>query len=510
MTIYPFSLAPRPAAGPGPAPTGPGRGLRLALAFGLFAAGLPWAGYGPQHLRYDAGEYWELATTFFVHKQFGLLHYHSAERGYAGPLLLLPAYALARLTGWMALTCTGLWGAGWAALLFGAVLPAGWRQASGRALGGAAWAALLALGWLFWRGYFLFPLLDGAALALFGAGLLLLGQRRALAWGAAGLALALALNLRPSYLVSLPVVGLGLGLLALRRPGHAPGGAGRCFWGHRAAAGARPASSASPRQLVPGAGPRAALLGAFALGAALALAPQWAINRHWFGRATPLVLFRDPHDARPIYLRALGWGTRVERYETGFFADAAGPPRRTLLVPDAAGIRHLHPYGPRGFASYGQYAGFVARHPLAVAGRYGRHLAHTFDLWYATPYPLARHWPGQGLFRGLNYVLLALGLRGLWRLPRRGPGAARGRWLLLALALPVLLTVPFHVETRYGMPLHLVLLLAAVGSQPWAGPWPRRRVAQWALLGALWLGGWAMEAQRQEALAVYDPPGLET
>ena len=226
MYLYPKStavlkintrrLAPLLVSGPARHRAGPGLGLRLALAFGLFAAWLPWAGYGPQHLRYDAGQYWELATTFFVHKHFALLHYASAERGYAGPLLLLPAYVLMRLTGWAALTCTGLWGAGWAAALFGAVLPLGWQRVSGRALGGGAWAALLGLGWLFWRGYFLFPLLDGPTLVLFGAGLLLLGRRRALAWGAAGLALALAVNMRPSYLVSLPVVGLLLAWLLLR------------------------------------------------------------------------------------------------------------------------------------------------------------------------------------------------------------------------------------------------------------------------------------------------------
>ncbi len=457
---------------------------RWLLAFALFAGTLPWAGYGPEHLRYDAGEYWELAATFFRHHRFALLHYASGERGYAGPLLLLPARGLARLTGWLPLTCTGLWGAGWAAALFGWVLPQGWQRATGRGLGAGRWAVLLGLGWLFWRGYFLFPLLDAATLTFFGAGLVLLWERRPLAWAAAGLALGLAVNMRPSYLICLPVVAVLAGWLAGAGEGAAVA-PGRSF-AHRAAV-------ASGR-LLP-----------LAAGLALALGPQLVLNRHHFQRLTPLVLFRDPHDARPVYLRALGWGTRVERYETGFFAGG----HRTLLVPDAAGIEQMRPYGPAGFAAYGQYAGFVARHPLAVAGRYGRHLAHTFDVWYAAPYPLARHWPGQWLFRALNYTLLGLGLLGLWHLPRRGSGP--GRLALAALAVQVLLTVPFHVETRYGMPLHLLLLLAAVaGPAPWAGPWPWRRAAQWALLGALWLGAWAAEAQRQEALAVYDPPGLET
>ena len=64
-------------------------------------------------------------------------------------------------------------------------------------------------------------------------------------------------------------------------------------------------------------------------------------------------------------------------------------------------------------------------------------------------------------------------------------------WLLAALGLQVL------------------LLAAVAGPWPWAGPWPRRRVLRWGLLGALWLGAWAAEAQRQEVLAVYDPD-LET
>lgn len=449
---------------------------RLLLAFALFAAGLPWAGYGRAHLSYDAEQYWELFARFSVDGHFSLLNYNDAQRGYAGPLALLPAHALVRLTRWPALVCTGLWGAGWAAVLCGWLLPTGWRQAGGGELGGRRWAVLLALVWVFWRGYFYFPLLDAATVVLFGTGLVLLWERRPWQWAAAGLALGLAVNMRPSYLVSLPVA---------------------LFIAYRLAN--NPYLRAAASRL----GSHGRLL-ALAGGMALALAPQLLINARYFGSYTPLVLFRDPADARPVYLRALGWGTRVERYETGFFPGG----HRTLLVPDSAGIRQMQPFGPRGFAGYGQYAQFVAHHPVSVAGRYVRHLAHTFDLWYATPYPLARHWPGQWPFRLLNYAVLGLGLLGLWRLP--GRENATSRLVLLALGLQVLLTVPFHVETRYGMPVHLVLLLGAAGGRLWAGPWPARRVAQWALLAGLWLGGWAWQAQRQERAAVYDPPGLET
>jgi hypothetical protein len=332
------------------------------------------------------------------------------------------------------------------------------------------------LGWIFWRGYFFFPLLDAAAMVCFGTGLVLLWERRPLAWAVAGLALGLAVNMRPSYLISLPVVPVITYYLTSKQ------------------------HSLSPAKKV--VLPKAML--ALACGLALVLVPQLLINVRHFGRYTPLVLFRISTDERPVYLRALGWGTRVQRYETGFFPNK----HYTLLVPDSAGIRQMQPYGPRGFAGYEQFAKFVVQQPVSVAGRYGRHLMHTFDLWFATPYPLARHWRGQWAFRLLNYAVMGLGLMGLWGLPRhRNPAS---RLVLLALVLQVLLTVPFHVETRYGMPVHLLLLLGAAGLQFEPRPWPTRRVLLWGLLAALWLGGWSWRAQQQEKLAVYDPPGLET
>lgn len=440
---------------------------RLALVAALYLAYLPFCGYGVAHMRYDAGQYWELALRFIRNGHFSLLNYDASLRGYAGPLLLLPAWALRHLTGWLPLTCTGITGAGWAAVLFGWLLPAGWERATGQRLGNGRWLLVLALGFLCWRDYFIFPMMDVPACVLFGAGLLALWSPRALVWGAAGLALGAALNVRPSYMISLPVALL-LGWHLSRT--------------------------------VPGAGRR---WSALVVGLALVLLPQFLINLKYYQQPTPLVLW-DQTDPRPLYLRALGWGTRIERYETGFFPGNA----RVLVVPDTLGIEQMRPYGPAGFPSYGQYFAFVAQHPLPVAGRYLRHLYNTFDLWYATPYPQQPRPPGQLALQTLNHALIGLGLVALWRLPSRHSRA--GQLVLLALALQVLLTVPFHVETRYVLPLHLMLLLAATDFSAWAAIRAPRQWVPWALGAALWLAGCAYLTSTEIKRTEFDRFDLET
>ena len=440
---------------------------RLILVMVLYLAYLPFCGYRAGHMRYDAGQYWELATRFFRGGHFSLLHYDSSLRGYAGPLLLLPAWALRHLTGWLPLTCTGITGAGWAAVLFGWLLPAGWERTTGQRLSAGRWALVVALGFLCWRDHFIFPLMDVPACVLFGGGLLALWSPRALVWGAAGLALGAALNVRPSYMISLPAALL----LGWHLSRSSPGAAQR--WS------------------------------ALAAGMAIVLLPQMLINLKYYQQPTPLVLW-DQTDPRPLYLRALGWGTRVERYETGFFLHDA----RILVVPDAEGIEQMRKYGPAGFPSYGQYFAFVAQHPLPVVTRYLRHFYNSFDLWYATPYPLQARPPGQLALQMFNHAALGLGLLALWRLPRRHSRAAQ--LVLLAFGLQVLLTVPFHVETRYALPVHLILLLAATDSSGWAALRASRQWAVWALGAVLWLAGCAYLTSTEIKRAEFDRFDLET
>jgi hypothetical protein len=433
---------------------------RLALVLALYAAYLPLSGYVPGQVRFDAAQYWELSLKFTPPGRFSLLAFDEPLRGYLGPLLLLPARLLCHFTGWSMLAGARLLGAGWAALLFGVALPQGWAQATGRALSGGRWLALVALGFVFWRDYFNFPLSDMPALTLLLLGLAALG-RPGWKWaGLAGLLLAAALNIRPVYLASAP------GWLWLMA---AP--AARPLWGRRAAV--------------------------LLAGMALVLLPQLLINLRHFGQPTPLVLARQP-GAPPLYLRQLGWGTSFQRYETSLIPTIP----RSLVYADSAGQRALAAVPQHRFSSYGQYLRFVLRQPLATAGRYLRHLFNGLDIRFPTPYPTRLHPPGQAALRLLNYVVLGLGF---WLLikaiaPATQPfTSARSVAVgtLLALTLPCLLVIPLLIECRFLLPLHLLLLTVVAGAWHPASCWhsartPLRQAAVLTLaLGWLW-GCWQL------------------
>ena len=437
---------------------------RIMVVLVLYGIYLPLSGYLPNQYRFDAAEYWELSLKFTQHGRFSLLAFDEPLRGYLGPFLVLPARLLCHFTGWSMLSGARVLGAGWAALLFGLAIPELWARVAGRPLTALRWLVLLVLTFLFWRDYFNFTLSDMPALTLLLLSLVAL-HRSGWAWaGAAGLLLAAAINIRPIYVASVP------GVLWLLMRAERPTG----------------------QQLR-----RAAILAA---GAVLVLLPQWLINQQHFNRNTPLVLGQLAGGS-PLYLKLLAWGTSYQRYESSLIPEIP----RSLVFADSAGQRALAAQPGGGFASYRQYLRFVLQQPLATSGRYLRHMFNGVDIWFPTPYPKQLHPVGQALLRLLNYALLGLGswlaIAAFFRnrrsqnnsLVRPTPVAAG----LLALLLPCMLSLPTLVESRFMLPLHLLMLTGVAGCwQP--GAWwralgsPVRRLAVLGLaLGWLW-GCWQL------------------
>ena len=434
---------------------------RVLAVLALYAAYLPLSGYTVGQFRFDAAEYWELSLKFTQTGHLSLLAFDAPLRGYLGPLLVLPARLLCHFTGWSMLTGARVLGAGWAAVLFGVAVPQLWARATGRALSGGRWLVFLGLSFIFWRDYFNFTLSDMPALALLLFGIAALA-RRGWHWAAvAGLLVAAAINIRPIYLASVPgVLWLLLG-------------------------NSQPVSSASVgRHGV-----------ALVAGLALVLLPQLFINLRHFQAPTPLVLAGLP-GTPPLYLKQLTWGTAFQRYESSLIPEIP----RSLVYADSAGQHALaHEPGHR-FGSYGQYGQFALHHPIATGGRYLRHLFNGLDIQFPTPYPRQLHPPGQAALRLLNYVLLGLGV---WLASCAGLKNRRATWepvavgTLLALLLPCLLVLPTLIETRFLLPLHLLVLMMVAGTwQPaawWRTPGPPVRRLAVAAVAALWLwGSWQL------------------
>lgn len=378
------------------------------------------------NLYYDAEDYWQLGHRFYHNGRFQLLAYDDAMRGYTYPLVNFLCLAVRKALNWDAVTVVKLLNAGLAGLLYGVVGPRLWQATTGApALPSLArrlaWAAL---GFVFWRGYFNFSLSDFPALLALGAALWLAQRRGAGAALAAGIALALAVNIRPIYLASVvPVLVLLL-------------------WQQRA--------SWAPR------------LSLLAVGAALILAPQWLINQRHFQADTPLVLSQSKVlNIHNLYLQKLKWGLLHEKYESSVGREL---PTGQLLFLDVAGANVLQAEHLTELDAPAQYLRLVLHHPVAVAGVYGRHLFAGLDISHPTPY--LKRWEPSLLRQLFNYsiwfwaALVAL---------RRRP-TLREVLVLAALLLPCLAVIPMSMEVRFLLPLHLLLLaLVAFGRWPaWA------------------------------------------
>ncbi|MBO2012562.1 hypothetical protein [Hymenobacter negativus] len=402
------------------------------------------------NLFYDAEDYWQLSHRFYQNGRFQFLAYDDAMRGYTYPLVNFLCLAVRKALSWEAVTVVKLLNAGLAGVLFGVVGPRLWRAATGAAVLPSlarrlAWAAL---GFVFWRGYFNFSLSDFPALLALGAALWLAQRRSTGAALATGLLLALAVNIRPIYLASVVPV---LALLLWQLP--------RASWGPR--------------------------FGLLVLGVAVVLAPQWLINQRHFQANTPLVLSQSKAlNIHNLYLQKLKWGLLHEKYESSVGREL---PTGQLLFLDAAGAAVLRAEQLTEIDSPTQYLRLVLRHPVVVAGVYGRHLFAGLDISHPTPY--LKRWEPSVWRQLLNYslwfwaVLVAL---------RRRP-TLRETLVLAALLLPCLAVIPMSMEARFLLPLHLLLLaLVAFGQWPaWAFQGRRALVTMllfgWFVLGCFLL-----------------------
>ena len=407
---------------------------------------------GEKPFYYDAANYWELGGSFVQDGSFSLLNFDDALRGYILPLVNGGLAEIADALAWSPSTAVKVFNAAVLALIATVLAPSlavlAWpeqRWSLWRRLG------LAALLLLFWRSYLNFPLSDFPALAAVLLALVATGRSEDPRWMlVAGIATAAAINMRPAYVIVIPVV---LGLVAFdwwkRRGGERVGMARRSLCA-------------------------VLLLCGFV---AISLPQALATHRHH-----DLWSF-VPGAAVDLSSLQFTGGLTVQRYETFVGTGQAGP---RMLYEDPTGQRLLAQRDDGTIEDAGEYLEVVASHPLGMAGLFVRHVINGLDQRYSTPYIETIDTGSQRWLRLLGFLLVFLALLRLaWPAARRGLGLARWRYPV-ALALCSLPSIASAVETRFLLPVYLlayVLVLAPGWPSPLASARPVRvRVGAAALV----------------------------
>lgn len=379
-------------------------------------------------LYWDAADYFNLGRSFYQNG-FSFLHYADPLRGYFLPFCMFGVQALAYLLHVNEIVFFRLIFGLLVAGFLSSLVPAYVEALSSRRIGFLPRLLFTGVVIYFWHGYFLYPLSDFPALMLLVVSLYLL-------W--------LAMEAPPSFAKSLPrlvLAGVALSAAWSTRPAYeitlVPV---TLYWAYRLSS------------LRPGFGRSVVWLALFTSGVGLGLLPQMCINLAHTNTLNPFPR-SDCGEGRNLFAMQLRLGVEVQRYETSVGTDWPTP---QVVFWDPQGIKLRGKPPLPGDLSFKTYGMTVLRHPGTFLSIYFRHFFNGMDITYNTPY-LESVLPRRSLFRLLNYsaqfVFLVLTFLH-WRTVVRQFGVLTHLATLLA---PVVLAIPVAVETRFFLPLHLMM-----------------------------------------------------
>lgn len=373
---------------------------------------------------FDSSLYWELSTPSVI------VDFPEVARGYFYPLLLLPVHALSDWLGESGRVVFQFTSSVVYAYLLTGPIANFFLKAFGGTLSVVRRTAFALLIIVVYPGLLLFPLSDLPALLLLIISIALASRANSQHWWCwlflSGGAASAAYNIRTIYLFAALALLFVMFFVFMR-------GKSWCL--------------------------RALGLLIFLLGALIVAAPQMIINKRIHGTATPLVIAMVK--GKPLMAQQLFWGVGVQRYETYAGKDTPAP---SLYYRDPAGIalKYLH---EQLFADPNMrgYVSMVLRHPVQFLGIYGRHFVNGLDvrdgIVYAKKSSTNKSFVSLLCFGLLFFCVLIYSIR------------KEKRWIeaayLLPILLPVMAILPGAVETRFFMPLYLVLFGATVTRFEW-------------------------------------------
>lgn len=403
------------------------------LAFAAFLTAALLLGQKPFY--FDAAEYWRMADSFTHDGHFSLLSFeNTGVRGYALPLI----YHLFRRSVEPFTTNPQLMVMAFNSALFaliGSVLAPrlarlAWPERSWTVVRRLVLSALILV---FWSGYLSYPLSDFPALAAAMLAIIAVSAADSrLAMLGAGVAAGLALNMRPAYILLIPLL---LAVVAWD------------WWQRRE----------RRDRVLPWR--RLACLLLFLLGIAVVCLPQVLSQHDKFDNYSPIPGGNS--------LASFQYTAGLELQSFGGYIGNDHDQMMEYLDPNTDSL--LAELPGETVSGSGEYVELMAKHPLTMGGVFLRHLVNGLDQRYTTPYVDRLDFPGQLLLRLGGFLLVFLGLlRVIWPRARRQLGVARWRYPAI-LVLVCASSLPSAIETRFLLPIFMLsaMLTTATG---WPNP----------------------------------------
>ncbi|CAD0321154.1 hypothetical protein [Xanthomonas hortorum] len=200
---------------------------------------------------------------------------------------------------------------------------------------------------------------------------------------------------------------------------------------------------------------KAIAVACFLLGSAVGAIPQMAINHHYHGTASPLVV--TDKDGKSLFVRQLTWGMVVDKYET--YIDPGTHQATPVFYANDEGASILQNEG--GFTenqSFPRIFKMMSEHPIAFVKIYIRHVALALDARDGDVYTNLPS--SEKSTHSLFFLIIAC--LGLTRLAAsllaqdKNRKTAENLLYLSVLALPCIAVIPGAIETRFFLPIYCI------------------------------------------------------
>ncbi len=195
---------------------------------------------------------------------------------------------------------------------------------------------------------------------------------------------------------------------------------------------------------------------AILLGLLIASLPQIIINKKNYDSYTPAVT-----SSEKIFSKQLKWGIAIQKYSTTIDPEA---PRATMFYIDKKGIKILTTAGLESSTglSFKEYLELVKKNPATFFAIYIRHVVAGLDVRDGEMY-VSDYDDRKDILSIINFFILFFGIWLFFMKTGNNQAAIDIKsslvWLAAILA-PVAAIIPGAMETRFFLPIHLLIYCA--------------------------------------------------